>query len=169
MHACIHTYIHTYVQDDSKHAIHVYTDGRKSEHGVGSAIAVFPCRNITDMKKYRLDGRCSNNQAEQLAILRVKAQENLRKLETNERTVLVSTDSRITIESLKTWKNHTYFIEKIRMKVTEMEKQNWKIEFNWIKTHAGHRGNELADQLAKEAANNRHINECYKKFQKVQC
>jgi ribonuclease HI len=52
------------------------------------------------------------------------------------------------------------------MKVTEIKKQNWKIEFNWIKAHAGHRGNELADQLAKEAANNRDINECYKRIPK---
>jgi len=39
--------------------------------------------------------------------------------------------------------------------------QNWKIEFNWIKAHAGHQGNELADELAKEAATNRDIKECY--------
>jgi ribonuclease HI len=87
-------------------------------------------------------------------------------LETNVRTVLVSTDSRITLKSLKNWKNHTYLIEKIRMKVTEMEKQNWEIEFNWIKALAGHRGNELADQLVKEAANNRGINECYTRIPK---
>jgi ribonuclease HI len=31
-------------------------------------------------------------------------------------------------------------------------KQNWKIEFNWIKAQAGHKGNELADQLAKVTA-----------------
>jgi len=43
------------------------------------------------MKKYRLNGRCSNNQAEQLAIL--KALVNMQYMETNERTVTVSTDS----------------------------------------------------------------------------
>jgi uncharacterized membrane protein YheB (UPF0754 family) len=48
----------------------------------------------------------------------------------------------------------------------EMEMQNWKIDFNWIKAHAGHHGNELADQLAKEAATSREINECYKKIPK---
>jgi len=68
----------------------------------------------------------------------LKALENLQHLENTERTVLVSTDSRITLESLKNRKNHTYLIEKIRTKVMEMEMQNWKIEFNWIKAHAGH-------------------------------
>jgi ribonuclease HI len=50
------------------------------------------------------------------------------------------------------------------MKVTEMEKQNWKIEFNWVKAHAGHGGNELADQFVKAAANSRDIKECYKRI-----
>jgi ribonuclease HI len=47
-----------------------------------------------------------------------------------------------------------------------MEKQNWKIKFNWIKAHGGHQGNELADELAKEAATNRDINECYRRIPK---
>jgi hypothetical protein len=77
-------------QEDSKHAIHIYTDSNKNEHGVGSGLAIFTGSNITDREKYRLDGRCSNNQAEQLAIL--KALENTQYLETNDRTVLLSTD-----------------------------------------------------------------------------
>jgi hypothetical protein len=97
-------------QEDRKHTIHVYTNGSKCEHGVGSRIAIFTDSNLTDMIKYRLSGRYSNNQAEQLAIL--KALENKQYLETNERTVLVSADSRITLDSLKNQKNHTYLIEK---------------------------------------------------------
>ena len=151
-------------QEDSKHNIRVYTDGSKNEHGVGSGIAIFIDSNIRDMKKYRLNERCSNNQAEQLAIL--KALENIQHTKTNEGTVLVSTDSQITLESLKNWKKHTYLIEKIRMKVRKMEMQNWIIEFNWITADAGHHRNELADQLAKEAANSRDINECYKRIPK---
>ena len=80
------------------------------------------------MIKYRLNGRCSNNQAEQLAILKVL--ENLQHLETNERTVLVLTDSRRALESLKNRKKHTYLMEKIRKKVTELERNNWKINFS---------------------------------------
>jgi hypothetical protein len=93
-------------QEGSKHTIHIYTVGSKNEHGVGSGLAIFTGSNITDRKKYRLDGRCSNKQAEKLAIL--KALENIQYLKTNNRTVLVSTDSRITLESLKTRKTtHT--------------------------------------------------------------
>jgi ribonuclease HI len=150
-------------QGDSKHAIHVYTDGSKSEHGVGAGIAIFTGSNIIDTKKYRLDWRSSNNPAEQLAIL--KALVNVRNLETNLRIVLVSTDSRITLKSLKNWKNHTYLIEKIRMKVTNGEAELGN-RFNWIKALAGHRGNELADQLVEEAANKRGINECYTRIPK---
>jgi hypothetical protein len=44
-----------------------------------------------------------------------------------------------------------------------MGKINWKIQFSWDKAHAGIPGNELTDTLAKEAAMNADITECYKK------
>jgi len=69
-------------QEDSKHTINVFTDGSKSEHGVGSGVAIFTDSNLTDTTKYRLNGRCSNNQAEQLAILKaLEIIQNLKKKE----------------------------------------------------------------------------------------
>jgi ribonuclease HI len=53
--------------------------------------------------KYKLHDRCSNNQAEQLAI--VKALQAIKTIKTNKnipRTIMIHTDSRITLESLKT-------------------------------------------------------------------
>jgi hypothetical protein len=44
-------------QEDSKHAIHVYTDGSKCEYGVGSGIAIISDSNLIDTLKYRLNGR----------------------------------------------------------------------------------------------------------------
>jgi len=40
-------------QEDSKHIIYVNTDGSKSEHGVGSGIAIFKDSKLIDTKKYK--------------------------------------------------------------------------------------------------------------------
>lgn len=56
---------------EETHKIHVYTDGSKSDQGVGSGIAIYADNEIKHKLKYRLNERCSNNQAEQLAILKV--------------------------------------------------------------------------------------------------
>jgi len=47
-----------------------------------------------------------------------------------------------------------------------MESQEWNIGISWIKAHVGHRGNEIADQLAKEASRNKNIEECYNRIPK---
>jgi hypothetical protein len=99
-----------------------------------------------------------------LAIL--KALEYIQSSKAEEKTVLVYTDSRITLQMLENQKKHAHLIEKIRTKVIELEQDEWKVEFSWIKTHAGHRGNELVAQLAKEAANSRIIAECYTRIPK---
>jgi ribonuclease HI len=48
----------------------VFTDGSKSEHGVGAGIAVFIQSKLADQLRYTLHKRCSNNQAEQWAIVK---------------------------------------------------------------------------------------------------
>ena len=94
-----------------------------------------------------------------MAIL--KALEHIQYSKTGGKTVLVYTDSQMTIKMLQNQKIHMHLIEQIRAKVFELERDEWKVEFSWTKAHAGYRGNELADQLAKAAASNRTIDECY--------
>jgi len=141
-------------EQQEEHAIQIFTDGSKSEHGVGAGIAIFVQSKLEHQLRYTLHNRCSNNQAE---LATVKALETIEKSHINDcipRTATVHTDSRITLQSLKNTKNHNYLIEEIIKKVIALENSKWTITFTWINAHAGIYGNELADKLAKEAARN---------------
>ena len=115
--------------------------------------------------KHKRNNRRPNNQAEQTAILKaLHALETINLNNSTPRTVKVFTDSKITLLSLKNAKNRKYIIEEIRRKTTDLEKENWRIDFTWIKAHAGHSENELADKLAKEAI--KHSEICYNRIPK---
>jgi len=94
------------------------------------------------------------------------ALEYIQNLESYEKMVLVHTDSKVTDQLLQNKKKHTKLIQQIRTKIQEMEQRKWRVEFRWIKAHAGHRGNEMADQQEKGAARNKNIEECYIKIPK---
>ena len=100
--------------------------------------------------KYKLNKKCTNNQAEQLAILKVL--QHTVNIHAEVKTATVYTDSLMTLDSLKNSGIHTALIEDIRQQLTEMKKMQWHIQFCWVKAHVGIQGNETADKLAKEAA-----------------
>ena len=119
-------------------AIQAYTDGSKSEHGVGSGVAIILKDEVKAQHKYKLDNRCSNNQAEQLAIVKALEIISELKIEGNTpRTIGIFTDSKITIDSLKNATNHSFLIEEIRKRIISLERSNWTIEFAWVKAHVG--------------------------------
>ena len=132
--------------------INIYTDGSRSEQGVGAGIAIKRPGTPTVKLMYRMDNRCSNNQAEAFAIL--KAVEYIQTTQTNEenKAVTVHTDNMTTLDSLINTGIHTFLTEEIRQTVHELKTRQWKIRFRWLKAHAGTSGNELADKLAKEAS-----------------
>ena len=43
-------------------------------------------------------------------------------------------------------------MEEIRKKVASLQGSGWQIRISWVKVHTGVHGNELADKVAKEAA-----------------
>jgi ribonuclease HI len=57
-------------EEESLHPIQAYTDGSKSELGVGAGVVIFLDNEITKTMQYRLNKRCTNNEAEQMAILK---------------------------------------------------------------------------------------------------
>lgn len=60
----------------------------------------------------------------------------------------IITDS-LTLQALKNPNNSNPFVHKIRLKLNQIE--DFKVTLVYTKAHAGTKGNELADQLAKEA------------------
>ena len=112
---------------------------------------VFKVSEMVAKVQQKLDNRCSNKQAEQLAILQ-KTIESMNSHNINPRMVTICTDSRVYLDSLHNPNNHVHLAEEIRKNVASMVRAKWKINFSWVKTHAGMHGNEMADRLAKEAA-----------------
>ena len=71
----------------------------------------------------------------------------------------------MTLDSLRSSRNHSYLIEELRNKLRSLKAVNWSIDFGWVKTHVGIYGNELADNLAKEAASSSSM-VCYERIPK---
>jgi len=101
----------------------------------------------------KLEDRCSNNQAELVAIHKALEEiELLNRERISPLTAIIYTDSRVSFDSLGNAKNHSFLVEEIRKQVASLERREWRIKYSWVKAHAGTLGNEMADRLAKEAA-----------------
>ena len=76
--------------------VQIFTDGSKSEKKVGAGIVILKSGNLINSLKYRLNKRCTHNQAEQLEILR--ALEYRENIETEDKKAIIYTDSRMTLD-----------------------------------------------------------------------
>ena len=135
----------------------MYTDGSKSEEGVGAEIVIlYGCNTIVSLK-LKLGDRCSINQADLLAIYKALEMINsLNKDRFNPQTAVIYTDSSVAIDSIHHINNHLYIAEETRKMIANLDKREWKIKFSWVNANAGIRCNETADRIANEAARNRH-------------
>jgi len=85
---------------------------------------------------------------------------------TSDKTATIYTDSQITLEKIRNSNIYTYIIEEIRRKLIGVKNTGWNITLRWVKAHAGIKGNELADTLAKKAAKDETMIESYKRIPK---
>jgi ribonuclease HI len=119
-------------KDDGEERLwHIFTDGSKCEQGVGSGISVSTGKVLTEQLKFELDNRCSNNQAEQLAIVKALEVLETQQVNNNEhRKAVIYTDSKITLDSIRSTKNHNLLVEEIRRRAVTLEKRTGKYNLN---------------------------------------
>lgn len=141
----------------------IYTDGSKYDGKVGAAAVIYQQGSIVHKIKNRLHEDCSNNQAEQIAILSSLQFLNSQLLQTEDKKVAIFTDSQVTLARLRNISNHDNIIEQIRENIKRLNVKKWSIHFGWVKAHIGIEGNEMADSTAKEAAADESLEVTYRK------
>ena len=87
----------------------------------------------------------------------MKSQSRNKKTKTNTGQQLSTRTARQHWTQLGSEKNQNHLVEEIRKRAVTLNKKNWKIEFKWVKAHAGIFGNEIANRLAKEATQNYYV------------
>ena len=87
--------------------INIFTDGSKIGGKVGAAAVIIKDVIVLHHSKYKLHEKCSNNQEEQVAILRALEQiPNLQLAEDAENIAVVNTDSKVKLDTLQNRNKH---------------------------------------------------------------
>jgi ribonuclease HI len=137
--------------DSTPYSTVMYTDASKIRGKVAAGAAIYVNQALRRQCNCKLHNCCSNNQAKQIEIL--KALDELAShTDQNKRTVAIYTNSKVTLASLRNSFIHSPLIVEIQTKIHQLMNQNSLIHFEWVKVHTGIEGNELADHLAKEEA-----------------
>ena len=121
----------------------IYTDGSKTDQGVGSAFAI-----LDKTYYWSLNPKASIYTAELYAIWQA-----LRYIEYEENnTFLICCDSLSVLESISNSFSYNPLVQHILSLTQWLKDQEKVIYFAWIPGHIGIPGNELADSAARQAA-----------------
>jgi len=101
-------------EEEGLHPIQAYTDGSNSDLGVGAGVVIFLDNHIIKTMQYRLNERCTNNQAEQMAIL--KALEYTQNMESDEKYYWYTQIANLLFNYYKTRKNIQTSLSKLELK-----------------------------------------------------
>ena len=137
-HHLLHTLEH--IRRKGRHH-EIYTDGSKSEQGVGFAA-------ISSSRSYEisLPNEASVFTAEFMAILYA-----LKIAEEIKAKCIIYSDSRSAIEALKNYNHPHQIVKEIKVKFDKLYNKGIDVQICWIPAHVGISGNEKADRAAKRA------------------
>ena len=130
--------------------IEVYTDGSKSDTGVGAGFGIVSNVVGRGFSGRRLHPMSSVFTAElyaiKLALLTLRVYQN--------KSCVVYSDSRSALQAIQKLGSTVKLVQEICELVVVLSQQQVAISFCWIPSHVGIEGNELADEAAKLATSN---------------
>jgi ribonuclease HI len=130
----------------------IFTDGSKTDAGVGAAFAVWTTSPFESDPEhhtcYSLHKQCTVFQAEVLALL--KCSQWILNSPTSINTITVLSDSMSALTAITTLSNFSNLVSKCRENFIRIHKSR-NLRLGWIRGHSGIQGNEIVDQYAKEA------------------
>ena len=132
--------------------IKYYTDGSKSDEGVGAAYTKWENDNLICSWGIPLYHSCSSYKAEIVAIKNA-LDDAMNDCNDN---IAIITDSQAVLSALKS-PSRDKTTEDIRMKLKRINRYK-SVKLGWTKAHVGNKGNESADCLAKAIAKIRPTN-----------
>ena len=137
-----------------QYEITCYTDGSKTTEGVGSGLTIRASPGLESLnleKSYHHNDQCTVFQAEVYAV--GKAATFLNEKKVVGKNILINCDSQSAINAINSTVIKTHTIEQTTRELNDLGRAN-KVLLRWIPAHKGHDGNEVADRLAKNGANN---------------
>lgn len=138
-------------------SLQIYTDGSKLERGTGYSFCAYLNNMNIHQSQYQLHPENSIFQAELLAI-----KSAIEWVENSPYTrAQINTDSLSSIQAIEDFTTKNSIVINIILLLQSTHKN---IFFKWVKGHSGIEGNEKADLLAKEAAENIESSQVIKQF-----
>ena len=136
--------------NDISSGLRCYTDGSRTRNGTGAGVCLMRDERILRTRAYGLSKTTTVFQAEMHAIK--MATSLIKSTFEHGSTVLIMCDSQAAILALENIDTKSQLVLRTKEMLNALGK-DYDIQINWIKAHVQHKGNEMADTLAKTGSN----------------
>ena len=129
--------------------VSIYTDGSKTDNHVGASMVAMRDSTEIHVETKRLNITCTVYQAELYGI--ITAVKWIQRHRQKSLSYAINVDSKTALQAIANKRTTHPLVVDIRKK-TIILSNSTSLTFHWVKGHAGLRGNERADYLARTAA-----------------